>query len=249
MPGYKYGQQKPSGMTENAPLPLIAYQVATLPITLRRAPRERDWMRGGMEFSRRCLPILLANQSGWELALAPDVTIRVLWDGGAGLEATTILQRGDGGFPAQSHFGDGIVTFSVPFLFRTPPGWNLLVRGPANQPVDGRAALEGLVETDKSDATFTVNWKMTRPGLHFFRGGEPLALLVPQRRGELEQFQPSLLPIEADAAQIACYEAWVESRRAFNADLISGQADGWQKDYMREAAQTKRDLKPFLEDT
>jgi hypothetical protein len=48
--------------------------------------------------------------------------------------------------PAMRHFGHGILTLHLPFLFRTPPGWNLLVRGPANRPKDGAAPLEGLVE-------------------------------------------------------------------------------------------------------
>jgi Family of unknown function (DUF6065) len=33
-----------------------------------------------------------------------------------------------------SHFGDGIRTWHLPMLFRTPPGYKLLVRGPANYP-------------------------------------------------------------------------------------------------------------------
>ena len=47
-----------------------------------------------------------------------------------------------------SHFGDGILTWHLPILFRTPPGYNLLVRGPANYPKDAVSPLEGIVETD-----------------------------------------------------------------------------------------------------
>ena len=35
-----------------------------------------------------------------------------------------------------SHFGSGILTWHLPLLFRTPPGYDLLVRGPANHPKD-----------------------------------------------------------------------------------------------------------------
>jgi hypothetical protein len=45
---------------------------------------------------------------------------------------------------AISHFGSGILTWNVPYLFRTPPGYNLLVRGPANWPKD--AAFEKGIE-------------------------------------------------------------------------------------------------------
>ena len=62
-----------------------------------------------------------------------------------------------------SNFGYGIVTWYLPYLFRTSPGYNLWVRGPVNSPKDGIVPLEGLVETDWAEATFTVNWKITRP--------------------------------------------------------------------------------------
>lgn len=64
--------------------------------------------------------------------------------------------------PVSSVFGSGIMTWGVPYLFRTPPGWNLLARGPANWPKDAVAPLDGLVETDWAVATFTMNWKFTR---------------------------------------------------------------------------------------
>lgn len=52
-----------------------------------------------------------------------------------------------------SHFGAGVVTFTVPYLFRTPPSYNLHVRGPTNMPKDGIYPLEGIVETDWSQAS------------------------------------------------------------------------------------------------
>ena len=33
----------------------------------------------------------------------------------------------------KSQFGSGIVTFSPPWLFRTPPGWDLYLKGPSNR--------------------------------------------------------------------------------------------------------------------
>ena len=63
----------------------------------------------------------------------------------------------------QSHFGEGVITWNIPFLFRTSPGYNLLVRGPSNWIKDGVQALEGIVETDWAVQTFTMDWKFTRP--------------------------------------------------------------------------------------
>jgi len=137
----------------------------------------------------------------------------------------------------------------------------LLVRGPANWPKDGIAPLEGVVETDWSEAPFTMNWKMTRP-VHrvIFEEGEPIALLVPQRRGELEKFQPELRAIEDVPELHQGYQQWLQSRKSFIAGLCRPGSEevkqGWQKHYFqgvhlnRTAApkhQTKLKLKDFVD--
>ena len=53
------------------------------------------------------------------------------------------MEGADGALPMSSHFGYGILTWTLPYLFRTPPDWNLLARGPSNLPKDGIQALEG----------------------------------------------------------------------------------------------------------
>lgn len=150
----------PLGGTENGePGPeLVAYALddRAQDVTLLAGPSRRAWMDALPDrYANRCLPLLIANQAGW-LLLNPQ-TVWLSWDGRAGLDAVTVEYEGD--VPqtrALSHFGHGIVTFHVPFLFRTTPGWNLLVRGPANCPIDGLYPLEGVVETDWSTATFTL---------------------------------------------------------------------------------------------
>jgi hypothetical protein len=170
----------------------VAYVInAALAMRLARAEGARAWMEStDARFANRCLPMLIANQAGW--MLLSEHAFTVTWDGGGGLDSVTIEPRsGPKPYPAASHFGHGILTFSLPFLFKTSPGYNLLVRGPPNLPKDGIAPLEGLVETDWSPATFTVNWQLTRPDVPVtFEVGEPIAMLVPQARGELERFRP-----------------------------------------------------------
>ena len=165
------------------------------------AQRSRGWMDAtNAHFANRCLPLLMANQAGWFLISAHK--LRLTWNGADDLGAVKVEHLdGPTPTPAMSHFGSGIVTWNVPYLFRTSPGYNLLVRGPANWPKEGVSPLEGLVETDWSSATFTVNWRMTRP--HFpvtFEVGEPLCMLVPQRRGELESFHPQLRMLSSEPA-------------------------------------------------
>jgi hypothetical protein len=220
-------------------LPLVAYVInPALAMPLVPAARPRAWMEAtDQRFANRCLPLLLANQAGWFLLSAHAFS--VIWTGGNDLASVHIeYSRGEPPHPAMSHFGHGILTWNVPYLFRTPPGYNLLVRGPPNMPKDGIAPLEGLVETDWSMATFTVNWRLTRPRRRvFFEVGEPICLLVPQRRDDLESFQPELRSLESDPETAERYQRWSNSRAAFNAELmIPGSAASerrWQKHYFQ----------------
>jgi hypothetical protein len=230
------------GAGEDGELRLVAYRVGPGPATpLVPAPYTRGWIEAtGERFARRCLPLLMANQAGW--FLLNSHAFRATWDGGDGPGALR-LEYPSGGepYPALSHFGSGILTFHVPFLFRTPPGWNLLARGPANWPKDGAFALEGLVETDWATATFTMNWKLTAVGRPVaFGAGEPFCMLVPQQRGDLERFRPEVLDVAADPEVRRGFEAWSRSRERFLAELPApGSAaarQGWQKDYFRGTA-------------
>src|SRR5439155_14345440 len=124
------------------------------------------------------------------------VSFTATWDGGPLPEATAIAFRGAPSPLVRSQFGDGIVTFSPGYLFRTPPGVGLWVRGPVNAPKDGASALEGVVETDWSPYTFTMNWKLTRPGAAVaFERGEPIAHILPVPRGWLAGFAPRVEPL------------------------------------------------------
>lgn len=220
---------------------LLAYRLGPPELPLVPAARERTWMNATRDrLANRCLPLLLANQAGWVMLNTHALT--AVWDGGSSKEALRLEYRsGSPPYPAISHFGHGILTWPIPYLFRTPPGWNLLARGPANHPKDGICALEGLVEADWAVATFTMNWQMTRPGCPIaFEENEPICMLVPQRRGELEAFLPEIWDIAADPVLRAAHEAWARSRAWFLADMAEpgseAAARGWQKDYFRGVA-------------
>ena len=115
-----------------------------------------------------------------------------------------------------SHFGSGVVTFSIPYLFRTPKGINLWVKGPTNYIKDGAHPLEGIVETDWLTATFTMNWKLTRPRMPVtFKAGEPICMLVPIPRGLAEELDAVRTPMSSDPQVAAEYEEWERSRSQF----------------------------------
>lgn len=169
-------------------------------------------------FASRCLPLLMANQSGWIILNGHE--FQATWTGGKARESLHV-EYAAASVPsplrAVSHFGYGILSWSVPYLFRTPPGYNLLTRGPANWPKDGACALEGLVETDWAVATFTMNWKLTRPGLPVtFGAEEPFCMVVPQRRGELESFDPQIRDLADDPKIAAAHDEWGRRRHATN---------------------------------
>jgi hypothetical protein len=224
-------------------LELIAYDLhGTRSMPLEPASSAREWMSANGGYAKRCLPLLIANQAGW--LIRNPFAFRANWDGGDGDQNVKVeyLEPTRGAEPVGGHFGLGTLTWTVPYLFRTPPGWNLHARGPANLPKDGIAPLEGVVETDWSFATFTMNWKFTRPDHEItFEKGEPFCMVVPQRRGELEAFVPSVRDIADEPEVQAGFEAFRDSRneqlaRQFAARFVQGGEaiyGEWQKHYIK----------------
>ncbi|GLY29861.1 DUF6065 family protein [Kineosporia sp. NBRC 101731] len=223
------------------------------------AERDRDWIsQTDHRFAKRCLPLMLANQSGWWILNRSS--FRAVWNGRNGRD-DLVLSTAAGAEPgwAESHFGYGVITFSIPVLFRTPPGYDLLVRGPANLPKDGVQALEGLVEADWSAATFTMNWKMTRAFEPIqFDVGEPICMIVPQRRTELEEFAPRLLALSDDAGLQGRHQSWSDSRAGFLREQPGSDSYAGQLHYFRgedvdgakhvDDHRLRRSLRPFTPD-
>jgi hypothetical protein len=243
-------------------LPLIAYHEpggADLPLV--PASRRRDWLDSGARHGRRCLPLTIANEAGWFVLNNRPFT--AVWGGDPGPDSLTVEYDDDPPprFRAHTQFGFGVLSIMIPYLFRTPKGYNLLVRGPANWPRDGIWPLEGLVETDWAVQTFTMNWKLTRPDCPVrFEAGEPVCMLVPQRRGELEQFTPELRDFDSEPEIRAANKRFNDGRhealvRSFLSEHVPeiGQR-GYEKQYLQgrspdgEAApehQKKLDLAHF----
>src|SRR4051812_9251195 len=94
------------------------------------AARWREWMNATtLRYANRCLPMLVANEHGW--CLLNELPFSASWSGGEH-HSELVVDYGGAAAPegrAVSLFGYGILTFEIPFLFRTPPGWDLLARG------------------------------------------------------------------------------------------------------------------------
>ena len=226
------------------------------------APADRFWMDFTTHgWANRCLPLRIANQAGWHVL--NNSKFEVEWNGKPDVNAVTInFLDGRPSRFVKSNFGFGILTWYLPYLFRTSPGYNLLVRGPANLPKDGISAIEGLVETDWVEGTFSVNWKITRPFMKIrFEVDDPICMLVPQRRVELEATEPAIRNLESNPELLHGYKEWIASRRAFVAQVSANPPKKdeplpWQGHYTRgthvsgEAApkhQNKLQLRPFQE--
>ena len=80
-----------------------------------------------------------------------------------------------------SQFGEGIITWNTPFLFRTKPeGSRLLVCGPPNYFKRNAHPLTALIESDWISMSFTMNWKIMVPNQPVrFEQGEPLFQAIP----------------------------------------------------------------------
>ena len=222
------------------------------------APIARSWMDAAHQrHPYRCLPLVIANQSGW--VLRTPAAFRAYWYGGPGKEDVELRFDGPPDSRVVSHFGSGVITFTIPFLFRTPPGINLWVKGPANWIKDGVQPLEGVVETDWIASTFTMNWKITRVcDWVRFEKDEPFCMLVPVPRGLAESLVPRRAPMAADPELQAQYEKWEKSRSGFLTHLSARDPEavkqGWQKDYFQGKTpdgtpvathQTKLNLREF----
>jgi len=217
---------------------LTAFQLGPAAMKIVPAPAARDWIDAtDRRFANRCLPLLMANQNGW--LILNNLGFTAQWSGEDRVNALSITYDEAPSQPlAGTYFGYGVITWSIPYLFRTPPGYNLLARGPANSPKDGVYPLEGMVETDWSSATFTMNWKITRANTPIrFEPDEPICMIVPQRRGELEGLSPEIRPLSGESELSSRHLAWAASRSRFLRDLADGAEPAttaaWQRDYFR----------------
>jgi len=152
--------------------------------------RSREWFTPHFY---NCLPLSVANQYGFLVASEFDFAVH--WNGGNeptdlwfefpdGVENIKDLYPG-----VRSHFGNGIFTLEIPYVFRTPPGVNLMVIAPTNYILPNITNLAGIVEADNLRFTFTINLRMQIPGVAvYIQKGTPLATILPIPRYFAETF-------------------------------------------------------------
>ena len=121
-----------SGKTQGAvgprPGQLTAYVVTEHALEIVKGEQRREWMDALPDrFAYRCLPLLIANQAGWDL-LCPT-GFRARWNGKQDLDGITFKWDDEQPPTVASHFGNGVLTFTPGYLFRTPKDHNIWVKG------------------------------------------------------------------------------------------------------------------------
>ena len=218
---------------------LECYAVDPRPPEIVPGRPQRGWMDAFTDrHAYRCLPLTMANSTGWEI-LCP-VSFTAEWNGG--IQTTDIRVWPDHPHPGfedwvKSHFSHGVLTFHTGYLFRTPPGWSMWVMGPPNLIKDGIQPLMGLVETDWLPFPFTMNWKFTRPGQVRFLRGEPFCFVTLVQDKLLEGMDVNRRFLESDPQLRDQYRAWYDQRQDFNSKLFKRDPqavkEAWQRFYFK----------------
>lgn len=203
---------------------------------------QRDWMNDTPnKYAYRCLPLTIANQIGWWVY--NPVGFNAIWTGHPNPGGVQFIFDSDPKLWCiwiNDQFGHGIVTWNTPFLIRTKPvGSRLLITGPTNQFKDAIQPLTAVIESDWMSMSFTMNWKITRPGMTIrFDVGEPLFQIIPLMGNvgrDLENATVTYQKLSTNPQIEREFTEWREGRTKFHQQKAAGEVspDGWQKDYFR----------------
>jgi hypothetical protein len=218
---------------------LTCYALDQAPAQLIPGRTDRDWMDDfDARHPYRCLPLVMANSTGWELLTPCSFT--ATWNGGplaSDIRFDPDDDFADLGRVVTSHFTRGVITFHTGYLFRTEPGWDMWCGGAPNHLKDAIQPLTGIVETDWLPFPFTMNWHFTRPGIVSFKRGEPFCFIMPVPHASVDQFEPVLKDLEDDPVLREEYLAWRDSRASFLENLDAQDPEtmrqGWQRHYFK----------------
>jgi hypothetical protein len=203
---------------------------------------QRDWMNNtAQRFAYRCLPLTIMNQTGWWIN--NPVGFEATWRGGRYPGSIDFYFDASAEIWSKwvnNQFGEGIITWNTPFLFRTrPEGSRLLVCGPVNAFKTNAHPLTALIESDWISMSFTMNYKLMIP--HYpvrFDVGEPLFQAIPLASNvcaDLEAASVTYQRLSDDPELLRTYQEWDLGRRQFHEQKDKGEVkpDAWQRDYFQ----------------
>lgn len=212
----------PSGKLIAYPLPGAEIDVQAC---IRPCAPKRDWMENSpLKFALRCIPLLAASTMGWEII--NPVKAKIRWNGGD-TNRDLKISAPTHPFGPQSHFGCGIATWYLPFIFRTPKDTGLVVTGPANNDQTRAKALDAFVRTDWLPFPFTMNWQMmARDRSIVFEAGEPICRVYPFPLALLNETVLEVRDMNEDPGFVAEFNEWY-ARRQTNVAQAAEATEKW----------------------
>jgi hypothetical protein len=132
------------------------------PPPVKQSRVKRDWMDATYnKHAYQCLPLTVANVSGWELILEQDVVVQ--WDGG---NTVPKVLKGEmyNNRPVTQPSVIGIMSFTTGWAFNTEDGYSTWISGSPNYFVDGAVPLTASIPSYWWPDEFNMNWKITKIG-------------------------------------------------------------------------------------
>lgn len=212
----------PKETFDESKLSIIAHDVGATEwgLEIETAPSQREWMSNTKGHAYKCLPLVAANNLGWVLRCPSSFS--AYWTGKNGKKSVHIIPHTKEKVKyASTHFGYGTLTFHPGYIFTTTKNHGLYVKGPTNLPdyetKNGITPLDGLVETDWLQFSFTMNWKFTEPRrLVTFHQDDIFCQFFPYPRSYVSQFETNTKLIEESEGFNKSVQHYTEHRKLVN---------------------------------
>lgn len=180
---------------------------------IQQGSLKRNWMDESYnKHAYRCLPVTMANVSGWEFILQEEV--RVIWSGGNsvprivnGDESSNCLSYKDRVIADCNKIG--MIDFRLGWIFNTEPGYETWLSGPPNLFIDGAVPMNAVIPSYWWPDEVQFNWKITAIDEEVvFPKGMPFAFFS-VFKNELENF-------DIETEDMWTNHSLMQSRQAYN---------------------------------
>lgn len=222
--------------------------------TINKQSSKRDWMEVPFNIgvtkrvtsfapAYKCLPLKIGNELGWSVHCPVDFSC--VWNGDVETPKGLSI-RVEEKFKTEilSHFGNGILTFQIPYLFRTEKKQALYVRGPTNYYKEYIQYLDAIIETDWMNYTFTYNIKIHKPNCEiFFKKGEPIFSFIPINLNQINSTDLIVEDLEKDKILLKYFNKYGNLRQKIYSSMCKEnykkEKNGedpkfiWMKDYFK----------------
>jgi hypothetical protein len=132
------------------------------PPEIKQSRFNRDWMDATYnKHAYQCLPLTVANVTGWELILQQDVLVQ--WDGGNTVPRILEGEKFDDR-PIAIPSIIGMMSFTTGWAFNTEDGYSTWISGSPNYFVDGAVPLTASIPSYWWPDEFNMNWQITKVG-------------------------------------------------------------------------------------